>query len=55
MRINELSTELTDLQSVASDVQDAMSFRETRGIKPTVKDYQKLTKNSKDQIKNIKE
>ena len=52
-KLTYVKNALTDLQSVAQDTTDAMSFRETRGIRPTLRDYKKLLDNSKEQVKNI--
>lgn len=54
IELNQTKRDLEDLQTDATNIQDVMSFRETRGLKATVKDYQKLMKNSAEQIKNIK-
>ena len=54
IELNQTKRDLEDLQTDATNIQDAMSFRGTRGLKATVKDYQKLMKNSAEQIKNIK-
>ena len=50
-----LQNALSDLQSKASEVQDIMNFNEAKGLKASVKDYEKLTKNSKEQIKNLQQ
>ena len=48
-----LGNVLSDVEQEASELQEAISFNETRGIKTTVKQYNKLLDNSKSQIKNL--
>lgn len=53
--LTKLQNELTDLQTDATAIQDLMTIENAKGLKATVKQYQKLSKNSKDQIKNLKQ
>ena len=54
LELNELQSNLEIIKNDAQDIQDAMSLKESRGIKSTYKDYDRLIKNSKQQISNIK-
>lgn len=51
--IDELGVSMNGLQTEATNIQSVMSSREAKGIKPIVKDYNRLIKNSKQQIKNL--
>jgi len=51
--IDELGVSMDGLQTEATNIQSVMSSREAKGIKPIVKDYNRLIKNSKQQIKNL--
>ena len=53
--LTKLQNELADLQTDATAIQDLMTIENAKGLKATVKQYQKLSKNSKDQIKNLKQ
>ena len=53
-QIEELANRLTDLQTAQSEIEDGITYRENRGLKKTVKQYDKLLDNSKEQIKTIR-
>lgn len=52
--LNDLSNRLTELQAEAQNVEEALSLKEAKGIKPLVSDYQKLIQNSEAQVWNLK-
>lgn len=51
--LTKLGNELSDLQTEADKLNDALTFKTNNGIKPLFSDYKNLTNNSKDQVKNI--
>lgn len=53
-KIKTLGQGLTNLQSEGQEMQNVISLRETKGIKTTVKNYNRLLKNNKEQVKNLK-
>ena len=53
-KIKNLGRNLTNLQAEGQEMQDVISLRETKGIKTTVKNYNRLLKNNKEQVKNLK-
>lgn len=52
--IDESAQKVSELQTQAEVLQDAISYRESRGLKKSVKDYDKLLDNSKEQVKEIR-
>ena len=53
-KIKNLGHNLTNLQAEGQEMQNVISLRETKGIKTTVKSYNRLLKNNKEQVKNLK-
>ena len=54
-QLEDLATSLTELQTEQSKIEEGITYRENRGLKKTVKQYDKLLDNSKDQVKNIRQ
>lgn len=53
-QLEELGTTLTNLQSQQSEIEAGISYRETRGLKKTVKQYDDLLDNNREQVKTIR-
>ena len=51
--LTNLQNALSDLENERTSISDTINLNEAKGLKASVKDYQKLTKNTKEQIKNL--
>ena len=54
-QIDNLGNSLTNLQTEASAIQDALNLKDARGVQKVAKDYDGLIQNSRDQILNLRE